>query len=373
LNISIRRTKQHKVNNKSVVDLPPKNIYVQYIEMSEEERKLYETFKNEGKAILERYVTENKLSSSYAHMLVILMRLRQLCCHPKLCAQILDCFNQPAGGASQTPEKLMMKLQQILTVLLSSGDEECPICLDAFNNPVITHCAHLYCRPCIEGVIRADKPKCPLCRNDISKEKLVEPAAEKDDTINGEGGAAKQATWSSSSKVDGLITMLKQESEENPRRKHLVVSQFAQFLNLLEKPIQESGYKFVRLDGSMTMKQRTDAITRFSDKSDDSPTIMLLSLKAGGVGLNLTAATRVFLMDPAWNPASEDQCFDRCHRLGQTEEVKVYKFVVKNTVEEKMLELQDKKRDMMKRTFGPKQSSKDRQKMRIEDVQTLFS
>ena len=92
--------------------------------------------------------------------------------------------------------------------------------------------------------------------------------------------------------------MLKQESDENPRRKHLVVSQFAQFLNLLEKPIKESGYKFVRLDGSMTMKQRTDAITRFSDKSDDSPTIMLLSLKAGGVGLNLTAATRVFLMDP---------------------------------------------------------------------------
>ena len=92
--------------------------------------------------------------------------------------------------------------------------------------------------------------------------------------------------------------MLKQESDENPRRKHLVVSQFAQFLNLLEKPIQESGYKFVRLDGSMTMKQRTDAINRFSDKSDDSPTIMLLSLKAGGVGLNLTAATRVFLMDP---------------------------------------------------------------------------
>ena len=77
--------------------------------------------------------------------------------------------------------------------------------------------------------------------------------------------------------------MLKQESDENPRRKHLVVSQFAQFLNLLEKPIQESGYKFVRLDGSMTMKQRADAITRFSDKSDDSPTIMLLSLKAGGV------------------------------------------------------------------------------------------
>ena len=92
--------------------------------------------------------------------------------------------------------------------------------------------------------------------------------------------------------------MLNQEAAENPRRKHLVVSQFTQFLNLLEQPIRQSGFKFVRLDGSMSMRQRTKAIDEFSDPSDQSPTIMLLSLKAGGVGLNLTAATRVFLMDP---------------------------------------------------------------------------
>ena len=99
-------------------------------------------------------------------------------------------------------------------------------------------------------------------------------------------------------KVDGLITMLKQEATENPRRKHLVVSQFTKFLDLMETPIQQSGFKLVRLDGSMSMRQRTNAIESFSDISDDSPTVMLLSLKAGGVGLNLTAATRVFLMDP---------------------------------------------------------------------------
>ena len=98
--------------------------------------------------------------------------------------------------------------------------------------------------------------------------------------------------------MDGLITLLNQEKEENPLRKHLVVSQFTQFLNLLEKPLTESGFKIVRLDGSMTVKKRNDAISRFSEKADDSPTVMLLSLKAGGVGLNLTAATRVFLMDP---------------------------------------------------------------------------
>ena len=95
-----------------------------------------------------------------------------------------------------------------------------------------------------------------------------------------------------------MITMLKQEAIENPKRKHLVVSQFTNFLNLMEKPIQQSGFKLVRLDGSMNLRQRTAAIEAFSDNADDSPTVMLLSLKAGGVGLNLTAATRVFLMDP---------------------------------------------------------------------------
>ena len=98
--------------------------------------------------------------------------------------------------------------------------------------------------------------------------------------------------------VDGLITLLNKERDENARRKHLVVSQFSSFLDLLEKPLTESGYKFVRLDGKMSMQQRNNSISLFSTVKDSSPTIMLLSLKAGGLGINLTKATRVFLMDP---------------------------------------------------------------------------
>ena len=98
-----------------------------------------------------------------------------------------------------------------------------------------------------------------------------------------------------------MITLLNKEKAEDPFRKSLVVSQFSAFLNLLEVPLKESGFEFVRLDGSMSAKQRATAIEMFSSKSIDAPTVMLLSLKAGGVGLNLTAATRVFLMDPVCN------------------------------------------------------------------------
>ncbi|XP_066203422.1 helicase-like transcription factor [Saccopteryx leptura] len=86
-----------------------------------------------------------------------------------------------------------------------------------------------------------------------------------------------------------------------------------------------SGFVFTRLDGSMAQKKRAESIQCFQSTETGSPTVMLLSLKAGGVGLNLSAASRVFLMDPAWNPAAEDQCFDRCHRLGQKQEVNITK------------------------------------------------
>ena len=101
-----------------------------------------------------------------------------------------------------TPDELTTKLQQILSVLLSSGNEECPICLDELNDPVITHCAHLYCKPCISSVIRTDPrnvAKCPMCRRDIDEKKLVPPAVE--ETKDSEEEKIGEATWNSSSKV----------------------------------------------------------------------------------------------------------------------------------------------------------------------------
>jgi len=136
--------------------------------------------------------------------------------------------------------------------------------------------------------------------------------------------------------------------------------------------LKAEGFNFVRLDGKMTQKKRAEVIELFDDRRPGSPSVMLLSLKAGGVGLNLTAASRVFLLDPAWNPAAEEQCFDRCHRLGQTKNVIVTKFVVKDSVEERMLELQKKKRELMAGAFKTKSSAEERRQQRIQDVKTLI-
>jgi SNF2 family DNA or RNA helicase len=145
-------------------------------------------------------------------------------------------------------------------------------------------------------------------------------------------------TAETSSKVELLIERLLELTAAG--HKALVFSQWTQLLNRIEPHLKSNNISFVRLDGST--KNRGDIVDRF--QADDGPSIFLASLKAGGTGLNLTAADHVFLMDPWWNPAVEDQAADRAHRIGQDKPVNVYRIVSENTVEEKVLKLQDRKR-----------------------------
>ena len=98
--------------------------------------------------------------------------------------------------------------------------------------------------------------------------------------------------------VDILMSLLTKLRNEDPSVKSLVVSQFTSMLDILETPLEAQGFNFVRLDGRMSQRKRAEVIESFDDSSPDSPTVMLLSLRAGGVGVNLTAASRVFLLDP---------------------------------------------------------------------------
>ncbi|MDP4239323.1 MAG: DEAD/DEAH box helicase, partial [Bacteroidota bacterium] len=122
--------------------------------------------------------------------------------------------------------------------------------------------------------------------------------------------------------------------------KVLVFSSFVEHLKLYKTFLEEQGIKYCYLDGST--KDRKEQVERF--QQDNDYPIFLLSLKAGGVGLNLTRASYVFLLDPWWNPAAEAQAFDRAHRIGQQNKVFVYKFITSNTIEEKILKLQEEKK-----------------------------
>jgi superfamily II DNA or RNA helicase len=142
----------------------------------------------------------------------------------------------------------------------------------------------------------------------------------------------------SSSKVERLLEALEESVAEG--HKALVFSQWTSFLDLVEPALRQAAIPFTRLDGSTA--DRGSVVRNFQD--DAGPPVMLVSLKAGGTGLNLTAADHVFLLDPWWNPAVEDQAASRAHRIGQDRPVMVHRMVAKDTVEERILALQERKR-----------------------------
>ncbi|MGE0545937.1 MAG: SNF2-related protein [Kofleriaceae bacterium] len=142
----------------------------------------------------------------------------------------------------------------------------------------------------------------------------------------------------SSSKLTRLLDALSDAVADGHRA--LVFSQWTSLLDLIEPHLRSAEIPFVRLDGSTV--DRASVVNEF--QSETGPPVMLLSLKAGGTGLNLTAADHVFLVDPWWNPAVEDQAADRAHRIGQDKPVMVYRMVARDTVEERILELQARKR-----------------------------
>ena len=126
--------------------------------------------------------------------------------------------------------------------------------------------------------------------------------------------------------------------------KVVIFSQFTSFLDFLTPALQSANIFHLRFDGSMSQKDRATTLTAFATRPKF--TVLLLSLRAGGVGLNLTCAKRVFMMDPWWSFAVEAQAIDRVHRMGQTEAVSVTRFIVQESIEEKMLRVQERKKFM---------------------------
>ena len=149
-----------------------------------------------------------------------------------------------------------------------------------------------------------------------------------------------------SSKVELLVETLDEVVAGG--HKALVFSQWTSLLDRVEPALKKAKLDFVRLDGST--RDRQGVVEAF--QSDEGPPVFLISLKAGGTGLNLTAADHVFLLDPWWNPAVEEQAADRAHRIGQDKPVMVYRLVAEGTVEERILELQERKRALADAALG---------------------
>jgi SNF2 family DNA or RNA helicase len=157
--------------------------------------------------------------------------------------------------------------------------------------------------------------------------------------------------WQSSAKVDKVMEIL-ENIIVNTDEKTIIFSQFTSLLDLLEVPIKGKKWGFERYDGSMSSKARHQAIVDFETKAHSK--LMLVSLKAGNAGLNLVCASQVIILDPFWNPYIEEQAIDRAHRIGQLRPVVVHKILVKETVEDRIVMLQEKKRAIIEGALDEK-------------------
>lgn len=358
--ISLRRTK-----DKSLVGLPPKSIETCFVELSGEERELYDQMEGEAKTYLQDYIDTGSVMRNYSTVLGIILRLRQICTDLALCPSDLKSLlpSDIIEDVSNNPDLL----KKMVSVLQDGEDFDCPICISPPTDTVITLCAHIFCRGCILKTLKRAKPCCPLCRHPLSQTDLFSAPPEYSE--NESTGTSKAST---SSKVCALLKLLLASRDENPARKSVIFSQFRKMLILLEEPLKAAGFKFLRLDGSMNAKKRSQVIQGFGVPGADGPTILLASLKASSAGINLTVASRVYLMEPWWNPAVEEQAMDRVHRIGQKEDVKIVRLIAQNSIEERILELQEKKKKLAREAFGRK-GAKDRKEVSVDELRTLMS
>ncbi len=166
-----------------------------------------------------------------------------------------------------------------------------------------------------------------------------------------------------------LDELAREITENIGDHKALIFSQFLGMLALIKAKLEELGVPYEYFDGSTSAPDRQKAIESF--QNDHEKRVFLISLKAGGVGLNLTAADYVYIVDPWWNPAVEQQAIDRTHRIGQTKNIFAYRMICKDTIEDKILKLQEKKKALAKDIISDDSSFV--KTLTREDVEYLFS
>jgi SWI/SNF-related matrix-associated actin-dependent regulator of chromatin subfamily A3 len=364
--LCLRRRKEMKFAD---LKLPPLSAYVHRIQFRDDEKEKYKAFMAEAQGTLQKYQKSQGKNGqdAYRHLLEVLLRLRQVCCHWKLCGEritkLLALLEQNKVIELNSENR---KALQTLLQLCIDAQEECPVCLDTLHDPVITACKHTFGFSCLERVIESQR-KCPLCRAELSStDALVHPAPPPSES---KMVKKENDPDSHSSKTEALMSILK-ASLKNPKSKVIIFSQWTSFLNIIQQHLDSAGYKYTRIDGSMSAPQRDAAMTTLS--SDLSTRILLASLSVCSVGLNLVAADTVILADSWWAPAIEDQAVDRVHRLGQTRKTTVWRLIMEDSIEERVMEIQSQKRKLVGKAFKEKGKLAGGKTTRMGDIEKLL-
>ncbi|KAG0257209.1 DNA repair protein rad16 [Actinomortierella ambigua] len=352
----LRRTKVERADD---LGLPPRKCTVAKYLFNEEEEDLYESLYSDTQRKFTTYVEQGTVLNNYANIFELLTKMRQMVDHPDLVLKRVK-----PGGAG-LPETLV-----------------CCVCQEEAEDPIVSRCHHLFCREDASQYVTTsmvEAPECPVCHIplsiDLQQPTYIPPEKDDDEEVRHKTFARTSIvnrinmdTWRSSTKIEALVEQLYNLRREDRTIKSICFSQYVNFLDLVKWRLEKAGFKCCKLDGTMTPFQRDATIRKFSE--DPTITVFLISLKAGGVALNLTAASRVFICDPWWNPAAELQAMDRIHRIGQHRPILITRLIIENSIESRILQLQAKKQAMVDSTIGKDPAALAR--LTPEDLRFLF-
>nr|XP_043625841.1 helicase-like transcription factor CHR28 [Erigeron canadensis] len=376
--IMLRRTKDTLIGGKPIINLPQKTINITTVDFSTEERAFYLKLEAESSSRFKAYAAAGTVRQNYANILTMLLRLRQACDHPLLVKGF------KSESVSQDSTKVAMRLPadkraNLLHILETLNI--CLLCSDPPEDAVITICGHVFCYQCVCEYIIGDDNICPSpkCITQIGGDVLFTKAtlksciSEDDDHCNLSGVDEKSLVFQTcytSSKISATLDIIRSHCRSSDSIKAIVFSQWTRMLDLVEMALNQNCIEYRRLDGSMSLVSRDRSVKEFN--TDPEVIVMLMSLKAGNLGLNMVAASHVILLDLWWNPTTEDQAVDRAHRIGQTRPVTVSRLTIKDTVEDRILALQEEKRKLVASAFGEDQTGSSAARLNADDLKYLF-
>ncbi|KAI2781915.1 SNF2 family N-terminal domain-containing protein [Daldinia loculata] len=407
---------------KDKINLPPRTDEIIRLEFSASERKLYDIFeKNAQDKVQVLAAGREKMigGRTYIHILQSILRLRLISAHGRdlLSDEDLEAvqgmtqesaIDLDSDEDDEKPALAESRVYEAFELMQETNSDLCISCQKKIGSNdsasiasereedvlgYMTACFHLLCPSCIttweEEVGNHGSGTCPVCQshvrfayNEIRKSKAeVEHEghhqSHKSETkVRTKDGYPEYSGPHTKTRalVDDLLKA-KADSEAHPDEppfKSVVFSAWTSHLDLIQIALDNVGIRYTRLDGKMSRNARTASMDAF--REDNSVHVILVSIMAGGLGLNLTSGNYVYVMEPQYNPAAEAQAVDRVHRLGQKRPVRTVRYIMRNSIEEKMLELQEKKKMLASLSMDRNRviDKAEAAKQKLMDLRSLF-
>ncbi|KAK5940818.1 hypothetical protein PMZ80_007235 [Knufia obscura] len=405
------------------IDLPERQDVIVGLELSKEERALHDFFREMFSVVVKDMARQSKgTGSQYHRVLKGITILRLICDHGR---ELLneEQLAEYKGSVPEDPVDLEQekppaditkrRAYEHFSMMAEADADMCAQCLRRFggespssdlrespNEPVsavVLPCLDVLCTECFEAYhaafeaarIAGESVVCEQCLMTMSPQYIPIPKtyAEELQAVPEETTMVKNNLFKNGyytgphTKTKALLEDITTMNEESmplveagePPLKCVVFSEFTSHLDLIQKALDDNGHTYVRIDGSMSLSQRRKVLDALN--TDTSVTILLASIKAAGQGLNLTAASRAFIMEPMWNPAAEAQAVDRIYRIGQKRAVIVKRYRIISSIEDKIVQLQDKKKKLaemsmektaMRKALGKKERGEESLKAMLD-------